>query len=646
MSATAFVVGTAGHIDHGKTALVRALTGIDTDRLKEEKLRGITIELGFAHLDLTGEGLGVVGVVDVPGHERFVRTMVAGAVGIDLVLLVVAADEGVMPQTREHLDICQLLGIRRGLVALTKCDLVEQELRLLAEADVTEALKGTFLEEAPIVPCSATTGEGLPELRRALADALAQAPARNADGWLRLPLDRVFSMKGFGTVVTGTLWSGRIRPEMDVVVLPGGAQAKVRGVQVHGVQVDEARAGQRTACNLGVARERIERGETLVAAGTLAAGRILDVRLRWLATSRADLDRRARVLVHAGTSQTLATVRLLDRRRLEPGESALAQLELERPLVALPGDRFILRGFGLQEEHRTTVGGGLVLRVLAPRRHRALSDYAGELGEAERALADPAGRIEREIRWAGPAGLSSDELAARLPYPPSQLETSIGRLLAARRIVRFDRERGASVHADVLAKEQTRALAAVDGFHAQAPLRRGIAREELRSKLGDAVGLRLFHLIVERLTAAGELVSERDLIRRPTHTAAATEAARILEPLVERLARLYEEAGLASPRAAEAAERLGVPLQAAKEASELLLHAGRLVRVQDLLFSRRAVDEVEARLVAFLHQHSEVTPQEWKEIAGVSRKYSIPLAEYFDSKKLTLRVGEVRRLRR
>ncbi|HRI53850.1 MAG TPA: selenocysteine-specific translation elongation factor, partial [Pseudomonadota bacterium] len=350
------VLGTAGHIDHGKTSLVKALTGIDTDRLKEEQERGITIELGFAHLRLPSGD--VVGVVDVPGHERFIRTMVAGAVGIDAVVLVVAADEGVMPQTREHLDICELLGVRTGVVALSKSDLCEPELRELATLELRETLRGTFLAQAPIVPCSARTGEGLPELVAAIAKVLATAPGRDERGILRLPVDRVFSLHGFGTVATGTLWSGRLQVGDELVPLPGPRSeklppAKVRGLHVHGVAVSEAAAGQRTAVNLTLPLAALSRGETLVRPGTLQAGVLLDVRLQLLGVARAPLGRRSRLLLHAGTTQRLAQVTLLDRGELQPGGWARAQLQVDAPLGAQPGDRFVLRGFAPQKNHGT-----------------------------------------------------------------------------------------------------------------------------------------------------------------------------------------------------------------------------------------------------------------------------------------------------
>jgi selenocysteine-specific elongation factor len=641
------VIGTAGHIDHGKTSLVRALTGIDTDRLKEEKERGITIELGFAHLDLAAEGVAdPVGVVDVPGHERFVRTMVAGAVGIDMVVLVVAADEGVMPQTREHLDICRLLGLTRGVVALTKSDLAGAELSELAAEDVRAALAGTFLEKAPIIPCSSVTGEGLPALRKAIAEALAEAPAKDPEGLLRLPLDRVFSMKGFGTVVTGTLWAGRLTVGDDVTALPGGASGKVRGVQVHGAAVGEARAGQRTACNLSMARESLARGETLVRTGSLEAGKLLDVRIRYLATSRAPLRRRSRVMAHLGTAQVLATIALLDRGELEPGGEALGQLHLDEPLVALPGDRFILRGFALQKEHRTTIGGGTVLRVLGQRHRRGTPEVVAASKSAEADAANATARVGLEVRWAGIAGIARDALQMRVPQSPKETEAALTKLLAARTVVRFDKERGGVIHADALAALRARAQSAVEAYHAAEPLKPGMGREELRSKLPPSVGPRIFHLVVESLLESGALVGDRETVRRPGHDVRASQEQKGITPLAERVAARYREAALSPPRPAELVVALGADAAAVKEAIDLLTRGGGLVKVQDLHFDRAAVDDLRARLRAFLAERGQITPQEWKEMVGATRKFAIPLAEHFDGEKVTLRVGEVRKLRR
>ncbi|HEY7955713.1 MAG TPA: selenocysteine-specific translation elongation factor [Polyangia bacterium] len=633
------VIGTAGHIDHGKTTLVRALTGIDTDRLKEEKERGITIELGFANLTLpSGE---TVGVVDVPGHERFVRTMVAGAVGIDLVVLVVAADEGVMPQTREHLDICGLLGIKRGVVALTKADTVDDELRALAASDVADALRGTFLEEAEVVPCSAKTGLGLDALKQAIVDGLRDAPGKDPEGLLRLPIDRVFSMKGFGTVVTGTLWAGRVKPGDDVVALPGGQAGKVRGVQVHGGAVEEAVAGQRTAVNLAVARELLERGQVVARPGELEAGKLLDVRLRYLPTCKNPLKRKARVLFHAGTAQSLATVTLLDAPALEPGQSGLAQLQLEQPMVLLPGDHFILRGFALQRHHGTTLGGGVVLRTLGARHRRGSPELLATLRAVEQA--GPEERVRLEVERAGASGIGRAELQMRSPDPPRVVDAALARLSGARQVVRFDKERGAVIGQAALGALEQAALDAVTAFHAAQPLVEGMPREELRARVTDDP--RLLHVVLEALSARQALVTSREVVRLPSHDARKSTAAVGLQPLAERVDKLYREAALQPPRAAEAVVALGVDPRELDRAVELLQRGGALVKVKDLVFHRAALDELRARLIAHLTAHAQITPQEWKELVGATRKFAIPLAEYFDAEKVTLRVGDLRKLR-
>lgn len=682
------VIGTAGHIDHGKTSLVKALTGIDTDRLKEEKDRGITIELGFAHLRLPRHG--VVGVVDVPGHERFVRTMVAGAVGIDVVVLVVAADEGVMPQTREHLDICGLLGVRRGLVALTKCDLVDDELLELAALDVREALAGTFLQGAPILPCSVVSGAGLQALTRAIDDALDEVPGRDPGGLLRLPVDRVFSMKGFGTVATGTLWAGRLRIGDELVALPGPrgvpeAPAKVRGVQVHGQQVEEACAGQRTAVNLGLPREALVRGQTLVRPGTLEAGSLLDVRLRYLASSRGPMKRRARVLLHAGTTQRTALLVLLDRGELPPGESALAQVHLSEPIVAQPGDRFILRGFSAQKHHGTTLGGGEVLRV-HPARHRrgtpalcatlrAVEDAlsiatarsgkdAAEVAGAERSL------VALEIERVGVLGVGLRDLLGRLPLPERRVQAALERLRSSQAVVRpVGVSGGGGGQGEVYASQaalrgvQEAVLRAVSDHHEASPLSPGLGREAVAGRVGqlggerDGIGEgrpraphpRLLQRAIEDLCEKGRLVQEGgaqgEVLRLPGHDPGRAQAAQGLTALLPRVEALYREAGLGPPRQEEAAVALRAEAAQVRTAVELLSRQGALVRVKDLIFEAGAVDGLRGRLIGFLKEHGEITPAQFKDLVGQTRKYTIPLAEHFDGEKLTLRVGEVRRLR-
>jgi selenocysteine-specific elongation factor len=627
------VIGTAGHIDHGKTSLVRALTGIDTDRLKEEKERGITIELGFAHLKLPDGS--EVGVVDVPGHERFVRTMVAGAVGIDLVVLVVAADEGVMPQTREHLDICSLLGVQRGVVALSKCDTVDAELRELAAQDVAEALKGSFLEGAPIVLCSSKTGEGLKDLVAAVAEALRDAPGRDPEALLRLPIDRLFSMKGFGTVVTGTLWAGHLKVGDDVAALPGTTAGKVRGVQVHGAAVGEARAGQRTAVNLSVPRESLERGQVLVHPGELEAGHLVDVRIQYLSTCKAPLRRRSRLLFHAGTAQSLATVTLLDTNELQPGGSSLAQLHLDAPFVLLPDDRFILRGFALQRHHGTTLGGGVVLRTLGARTRRGTPDLLQVLRANEKATGDE--RLLLEVERAGTAGVTRAALQMRLGRRLG--DASFANLLGKRQIVRYDKERGAVIAAGALDELQRSAVEQVEAFHAAQPLAEGMPREELRAKLTDDP--KLLHVVLEALK--GKLIVERDYVKLPTHDTKKTSTG--LQPLAERVAKLFAEAQLAPPRPAEAAVALGAEIKELERVIDLLARGGTLLKIKDLVFHKDAVDGLRRKLTAFLVEKTQITPQEWKELVGQTRKFAIPLAEHFDAEKLTLRIGDLRKLR-
>lgn len=636
------VIGTAGHIDHGKTALVKRLTGIDTDRLKEERERGITIELGFAHLTIGEQRFGVV---DVPGHERFIKSMVAGAGGIDLVVLVVAADEGVMPQTREHLDICGLLGVERGLVALTKSDLVDDEWRALVKEDLRGVLSGSFLEGAPILPCSALTGEGVDAVLAAIAAIAAELRPRDPAGLLRLPLDRVFTMKGFGTIVTGTLLSGTLHLGEDATVLPGGATGKVRGIQVHGEAVERAVAGQRTAVNLGsVERSLVARGEVLVHPGTLSPSAMIDVELQLLPGLRKPLPARSRALFHIGTRQQEASCVLLDVASLAPGERCLAQLRFEQPVVALPGDRFILRGFQKLESHGTTIGGGRVLRVLS-RRTRPRDLAAVEL-LSRIAGADPLARVGLELEAAGPVGLTRAALQERLPFVPSEVDRHLARLRELKQVIAFDKESGATVHALHFEGLRARASELVDRFHAEHPLEAGMGREELRTRLGGpTLDPRLYFAVLQALERAGELVVERELCRRPGHRIETTRQP--LHELAERVKTALAGAGLAPPREPELAQSLGAEPAAIASALKVLCEDGTLVRVGGgLVFHRDALAALREKLVAFLEREGQITPPAWKELVGQSRKFAIPLAEYFDAQKLTLRVGDLRKLRR
>jgi selenocysteine-specific elongation factor len=640
------VIGTAGHIDHGKTALVRALTGIDTDRLAEEKRRGITIELGFAHLTLP-DGT-VAGVVDVPGHERFVKSMAAGAGGIDVVLLVVAADEGVMPQTREHLDICRLLGVPRGLVAVTKADLLpalgEDWLPLL-EQEIRAATAGTFLEAAPIVPVSSTTGEGLDRLRGALAAIAAEVPERPTEGPLLLPVDRAFTLKGFGTVVTGTLLSGQLA-EGDAVALcpgpPGAEPLRARSVQIHGAAAPRALAGQRTAVNVpGIEPSAIHRGQALVRAGEVRQARILDAEVTLLAAADRPLGARSRLLLHVGTAQVPAVVALLDRDALAPGATALVQLRLGEPVAVLPGQRFILRGAAALQGRGRTIAGGRILAVGGPRRRRGRPESMAQLERLARGDADV--RTLTVLELGGPAGFTVEPLAGATGLGAKALASALERLSTRGDALLFDRDRRGWVATSVARALEARLLASVDAFHAVHPLAAGIGRETLRAALPPIVDPRLFHRLLARLEERGELVSEGDHVRRKAHAPASRGAG---SDLKEAVARALAGGGLTPPWVAELPGIVKASASDVAAVLKLLASEGRVVRTSpELYFDAGAVGALRDRLLAFLRERREITTQDFKDLVGASRKYAIPLAEYFDRERVTLRVGDHRVLR-
>jgi selenocysteine-specific elongation factor len=641
------VIGTAGHIDHGKTSLVKALTGVDTDRLQEEKRRGITIELGFAHLALPDGS--VAGVVDVPGHERFVRSMAAGAGGIDLVVLVVAADEGVMPQTREHLDICRLLAVPQGLVAVTKSDLLSElgaDWLALLEQDVRELTRGTFLEGCPIVPVSSRTGEGLERLVREIGVLADRVRERPADGPLLLPIDRAFTLKGFGTVVTGTLLSGKVT-EGDAVELvpqvPGAGSLRARTVQVHGKPAHAALAGQRTAVNLpGIQAAAVSRGRALTHPGLVPPTRMLDVELTLLAAAPRPLKHRSRLLVHVGTAQVTGTVALVDRASdLAPGETALAQLSLSQPVAALPGQHFILRGFRALEGRGRTLGGGTVLAILPRRRRRGRPESAAQL----RVLAggDPDARVQAVLEMAGPAGLAADALVGRTALSPKAHPNELERLGARGGALLFDRDRRAWVGGETAQELSQRLVDAVAAFHRDHPLAEGMGREELRGKLPPVTDPKLFQKLLAQLVERGELAAEGDHVRAKGHSAAANAAGGALKSQV---AATLRQGALSPPWLTELPGLVGASPRDVAAVVKLLAAEGAIVRVSaELYFDADAVRALREKLVAYLRAHKEITTQEFKDLVGSTRKHVIPLAEYFDREKVTLRVGEKRLLR-
>jgi selenocysteine-specific elongation factor len=627
------VVGTAGHIDHGKTSLVKALTGTDTDRLPEEKARGITIDLGFAFLEEAGEL--VIEIVDVPGHERFVRNMLAGAGGIDLALLVVAADEGVMPQTREHLAICQILRIKSGLVVLSKADLAEPDWIELVRDDVRRVVADTFLAGGPIVPVSVKTGAGLPELRAALAELARAVPPKDPDRTARLPIDRVFTVKGFGTVVTGTLVAGRLAIDEKVEVYPRGVQSKVRGLQVHGHAVERATAGQRTAVNLqGVERAAIERGDVLAPAGTLVPTLLLDGTLELLADAPRPIKTRDRIRFHAGTQEVMARVLPVGRTELEPGQSCPARFRLESPLVALPGDRFVARSYS----PIVTIGGGTILDIAPPRFKRkgpALAEHLALLATGE-----PAQVLEEHLRQAGVAGVRAVDLRARTPFGPQQLRELLDGLQRAGRIVAVDREW--YLHRDASDRLRSQTLALIEAFHEENPLRGGISREELRSRVGHAQE-RVFAQLLGALEAEGVVRSERDQVRLASH---AIRLSAEQERVVKGLEADFRSAGAAPPSPEEALARHGVKGNEKHDLFQVLVADRTLLRVKEsLFFHAEALRSIQEQLVALLRLKKEIGPADFKDLFGVSRKFAIPLMEYFDAQRVTVRVGERRVLR-
>jgi selenocysteine-specific elongation factor len=626
------VVGTAGHIDHGKTSLVKALTGIDTDRLPEEKARGITIDLGFAFIEEPGL---TIEIVDVPGHERFVKNMLAGVGGIDLAMLVIAADEGVMPQTREHLAICSLLHIRAGVVVLTKADLVEPDWLELVKDDVAGLVRGSFLEGALVIAASAKTGAGLDELRAALRASAATIPPRSADQLPRLPIDRVFTIKGFGTVVTGTLAAGHFAVDDRVEVFPRGLQAKVRGLQTHGHAVNDAHAGQRTAMNLqGLERAAIERGDVVGPAGALVAASTVDGMLELLADAPRALKTRDRIRFHVGTSEVMARVLFLDRAELEPGQRAFARLRLEAPIVATPGDRFVIRSYS----PIVTIGGGTLLDVDPPRVRRKGGALLAHLTLLERGT--PADVLEEHIRTRGLAGVRVATLSGRVPFGPQALQQLLAALQSAGRVKAVDRDW--FVHAESHVKLRDLTIAVLTAFHKANPLRPGMSREELRGRAGNADDKIFAHLLAA-LAGEGAVHVDRDKVRLATHEIRLSDDQR---RIVDRLEADFRTAEAAPPSPEEALARAGVGGDEEHELFQLLVEGKKLVRVKEsLFFHTEALEAIQQKLVALLSERKEIGPGDIKDLLGISRKYAIPLLEFFDGRRVTQRVGERRVLR-
>ena len=631
------ILGTAGHIDHGKTSLVKALTGTDTDRLKEEKARGITIELGFAHLELGNDT--ACGVVDVPGHEKFVRAMVAGVAGMDLVMLVIAADEGIMPQTREHLDILRLLGVRTGLVALTKRDMVEPDWLPLVQEEVREFVAGTFLENAPIVPVSSRTGEGLEELKSELLQLAEGALEKKRDGLFRLPVDRVFTVAGFGTVVTGTLLAGEIKVGDELELLPRRITGRVRGIQAHGARAEVGHAGQRLAVNLqGIDLDQAHRGDVVVPADTFRTTRRVDVRLDHLPSAARDLRHRSTVRLHAGTCEVSAQVILLDRDTLPPGESAYAQLRLAEPLLLVSGDPYLLRA----ASPPATIGGGIILDPFPPARRRR-SDEALRLLESLDA-AEHQKTCALIVSQALLSGVSLEEIALRSGIPRKQAETALQGLLAQGTLVQMTREPRIFLSKEAVATLKQGLLDELNGFMTANPLKEGIGKEELKTRLPKRSDQRFFAPLLAELEKEGKLVAERELVRPAGQR---KQAAGPAPALAGKLQKLLTDGGIEPPTIKELADAARSSEKEVRDHLALLVRDQSAVRVSaDIFYDTTALDGIRQKLLSHLQATGEISPAEFRELTGLSRKFMIPLLEFFDNEKLTIRVGDKRMLRK
>lgn len=631
------IVGTAGHIDHGKTALVKALTGVDADRFPEEKLRGITIDIGFAEL-----GLGDVriGFVDVPGHEKFVKNMLAGASGIDLVALVIAADEGVMPQTREHFEICRLLEIKTGLIVLTKKDLVDEELLELVNLDAAELVENSFLQNAPVIAVSAKTGEGIEELKQTLKNLAGQIPERKNEMIARLPIDRSFSVKGFGAVTTGTLISGEIAETQEMEILPIGKKVRVRGVQTYGKPVKTAHSGQRTAVNLGgIDHSEIERGMILTEKDVLRPTQIFDAEAEVLKDAKKSLKSRQRVRVHIGTIEALARVRVLNEKgEIGPGEKDFVQLRLEIPIAGVPDERFIIRSYSPQ----ITIAGGKILDNSAVKHRRKdaenIRKYLQDLTQSDKPR-----QIRLYLETAGEHGLTFKDLQARTGWRSEVLKKAITENIEKKAVIEAE---GSLLARTSFENLKTKTQAEIENHHKREPLARGLLRETLREKLFSRLSPEIFKAVLSSLENDKKIVAEKDYVRAAAHNLDLSTDEKILR---EKLLQIYETAKLEVPKLddalLEAIKNTKSDKNHARKIFQLLLNSGKIIKITDEFYFPKAEIEI---LVVKLRKFAENSADKFidvpgfKDIAGISRKYAIPLLEYFDRERVTRRAGDKR----
>ncbi len=629
------IVGTAGHIDHGKSALVKALTGIDPDRLKEEKERGLTIDLGFAHFALP-DGTRVA-FVDVPGHERFVKNMLAGAAGMDIVILVVDATESVMPQTREHLDIMKLLGISRGIVAITKVDIADAEMVEIVEAELEELLRGTFLEAAPVVKVSAKTGEGVDEIKRLIAEAVSDQPQKNEEGLFRFPIDRVFTMKGFGTVVTGTVFSGRLDEDEPVMVLPDGLSTRARQLQSHNTKQSRISAGMRAAMNLAnVSVQQLKRGDTLVRPGTAEVSVLLDAKVRLLPSAPRKLPRTSTVKLYVATSQQAARMTLIDKPTLAPGEEGYVQIRPQKPLCVFRGDRFVIRG----ESPEFTIGGGVVLDVMPVKLKRKDTERAAWLKLLEEATTPEAALAFLSQKS---MGMGLRELAMRMGAPIDRVRAIVEENIRSGAVIT------SSIGDDMLIIFRDRfeqlkksVLGEMARFFDAQPHRLFMPREELRSRLGADLDSHLFEKVLAELMRAGELEATRDGVNLGGRKAQITQVERTLK---EKIEKAYRDGGFSPPSFSQAEEQFG-DARRARQMTSLLLEEGTLTKISPTLaYHKDSLELALEKIKEHFAGADKLSVGDLKSILGVSRKHAVPLLEYFDKIGLTVRAGDHRMLK-
>nr|WP_321464572.1 selenocysteine-specific translation elongation factor [uncultured Desulfobulbus sp.] len=636
------ILGTAGHVDHGKTSLIRALTGIETDRLKEEKERGITIELGFAYLDLPcGHRLGIV---DVPGHEKFIRNMVAGAAGMDLVAFVIAADEGIMPQTVEHFEICKLLGVRDGLIILTKKDTVENDWLDMVIEEVRDFFADSFLENSPIVAVNSITGEGIEEIKRLLDAHVAAINFHEEFGPFRMAVDRVFTMKGFGTVITGTSLSGRIETGSEMMFYPGGLTAKIRGIQVHGQEVTVVEAGHRTAINLqGIEKEEINRGDMAATPGSMIATTLLDANFHYLAANAKELKNRSQVRVHVGTREIVGRLVLLECETLKPGESTHVQLSLQEPVAIWPGDHYVIRSYS----PITTIGGGTLLNA-APKKRKRTLERDREINRRYFEILEAADTEQRLMMLAeesGYNGITADELAARSGIFSKRLKKNLQRPISAGELLMVDSESQRLLAAPVAEGLSQQILTIMEAFHRDNPLKSGIAKEEIRSQLKPMVDLRVLQTLLSNLGKKGEIEQTGAEVKLSGHEVKLQVDEQEME---QKIAGLYREAGLAPPILKDVLATFAeFPEKQIRQVIDLLIKKGELIKVSEVLFFHGpAIAQLQEDVVACIRNEGEIDAQRFKDLTGLTRKFSIPLLEYFDKIKLTIRIDNKRVLRK